>query len=75
MAAIARDAAIDVAAFMPEDIFSGLYSFGSSVYPTVDIYDSKGLQVPTQRKVELALELEDKGYGSAEADAHAALQA
>lgn len=50
--------ALEVAPFMPEDAFAGLFSFSSAVYPTVDSYDTKGLQVPTARKTEMAIELE-----------------
>jgi PmbA protein len=50
--------ALEVAAFMPEDDNAGFFSFSSAVYPNVDAFDATGLQAPTQRKVELALELE-----------------
>lgn len=51
-------AAFDVTAFMPEDPHVGLFSFGSAVYPSVDLFDARGLAAPTPQKVEMALELE-----------------
>ncbi len=50
--------AADVAAHMPEDEYAGFRSFGSAVYPSVDSYDSTGLQTPIATKVEMAKQLE-----------------
>ncbi|MDR3607601.1 MAG: TldD/PmbA family protein [Oligoflexia bacterium] len=50
--------ALDIAAVMPEDDFAGLPVFSTFVYPEVDAWDSKGILVPMNRKVEMAKELE-----------------
>src|SRR6185503_12455964 len=43
---------------MPEDPYVGLVPFGSSVYPDVDTYDSKGLAENVATKIDLARKLE-----------------
>jgi len=54
----AVETAFEVACVMPEDEYSGFHSFGSSVYPNVDNFDSKGLAVPLSQKIALAKQLE-----------------
>jgi PmbA protein len=54
----AVEQAYDIASFMPEDEFLNLYSFGSSVYPHVDNFDARGLELPLKEKIRLAKELE-----------------
>ncbi len=54
----AIDTASEVAIFMPEDEYVGLYTFGSFVYPSVDNFDVTGLAIPLQEKTHLAKTLE-----------------
>ncbi|MBC7690931.1 MAG: TldD/PmbA family protein [Methylotenera sp.] len=54
----AIQAALDIAAVMPADPFVDLHPFGSSVYPAVDHYDTRGLATPIEQKIALAHELE-----------------
>jgi PmbA protein len=54
----AVDTANEMAAFMPIDEHVGFHSFGSSVYPAIDQYDSRGLAVPIAEKIALAKKLE-----------------
>jgi PmbA protein len=51
-------AANEMAAHMPADEFVGFHNFSSSVYPSVDHYDSKGLLLPVADKISLAKKLE-----------------
>lgn len=50
--------ASEIAAQMPEDPFVGLQSFGEAAYPAVDNHDQSGLEVPVERKIALAKDLE-----------------
>jgi len=54
----AVDTASEVASLMPEDRDVGLHAFGSSVYPSVDNFDTQGLIVPLPEKIILAKSLE-----------------
>ena len=54
----AVQSAFDVTAFMPHDEAVDLYSFGTSIYPSVDTHDSRGLAAPIEQKIELAKRLE-----------------
>lgn len=54
----AVDSAFELATFMPEDQNAGLFSFGTAVYPAVDLYDRRGMDVPLKQKAALAQELE-----------------
>ena len=54
----AVDTALDIASFMPEDQNTQLYSFGSAVYPSVDNFDTQGLDLPFSNKTKLAKALE-----------------
>lgn len=54
----AIDSASEIAQIMPEDEHNLLQSFGSRAYPDVDTLDSRGLQVATEEKIELARKLE-----------------
>lgn len=50
--------AFEVAEVMPADPAHRLYSFGESVYPTLDRFDPDGLAISTEEKTEIALQLE-----------------
>ncbi len=54
----AVDTSLEVASVMPEDDNAGFYSFGSSIYPSVDNFDTAGLGVPLSEKTSLAKALE-----------------
>lgn len=54
----AIQSAAEIASFMPADEHVDLFSFGSAVYPEVDLLDSRGLQAPLEHKIALAKELE-----------------
>ncbi len=54
----AIQSALEIATIMPRDEHNGLYSFGSSAYPDVDNFDSRGIAEPIEKKIELALQLE-----------------
>jgi len=54
----AIESAIEIAAVMPEDPFNGFQSFGSFVYPNVDLMDACGIKTPVAQKIELAKNLE-----------------
>jgi PmbA protein len=54
----AVETAFEVSQFMPEDKNVALHTFGDTVYPNVDNYDSGGLQVPLDEKIALAKSLE-----------------
>ena len=56
----AVDMAFDVANVMPEDDLAGFFSFGSSVYPSVDNFDTQGVSLPLQKKIEIAKSLESQ---------------
>lgn len=50
--------AFEMAAAMPPDQFVGFHPFASSVYPSVDNHDSRGLGLPITEKITLAKRLE-----------------
>jgi PmbA protein len=54
----AIETAFEVANFMPEDEYAKLYTFGSTVYPHIDNWDTRGLQRPLAEKLALAKSLE-----------------
>ncbi len=54
----AAESAMEIAKVMPEDEFSDLYSFGSAVYPSVDAWDTRGLQTTLPEKIDQARRLE-----------------
>mgnify|MGYP000738835207 CR=1 FL=1 len=56
----AIETASEIANWMPEDPYHSLHSFGSSVYPSVDNFDTQGLKVPLADKISLAKSLEDQ---------------
>jgi PmbA protein len=55
----AIETAFEVARLMPQDPHLGFYSFGKSVYPNVDHFDSVGLNVPLSEKIKMAKKLEE----------------
>src|SRR5207249_4249067 len=52
------ETAYEVAKHMPEDPFVGLHSFENSVYPNVETFDQRGIDVPLAEKIQLAKKLE-----------------
>jgi PmbA protein len=50
--------AVEIAKLMPEDEFIGLHSFGNFVYPNIDNFDLRGLNVPISEKLQMAKTLE-----------------
>ena len=50
--------AFEIAQVMPPDENNGLLSFSRSVYPQVDNFDHRGLDLPLQQKIDLAKKLE-----------------
>jgi PmbA protein len=54
----AVEMAAEVATFMPEDQDVAFHSFGTTVYPEVDNFDTQGLKIPLAEKILLAKSLE-----------------
>lgn len=54
----AAESALEITQVMPKDEFSNLYSFGSVIYPSVDTWDARGLQVTLPEKIDQARRLE-----------------
>lgn len=54
----AVETACEVSTLMPEDPYVSLYSFGSSVYPSVDNFDTQGTSLNASEKIKLAKHLE-----------------
>ncbi len=50
--------AFEIAKEMPQDEFLSLCSFSQAVYPEVDSLDTRGLAVPIDQKIALAMQLE-----------------
>ncbi|MEO5970184.1 MAG: TldD/PmbA family protein [Bdellovibrionia bacterium] len=54
----AVETAFEISQYMPEDKNVGLHALGNAVYPSVDNFDSHGLDVPLSEKILLAKSLE-----------------